>query len=74
MTDSAAGARSVPRRVRCARCGRGFDCGAHTQPFECWCASMPTPPGAPPSAPGMRCLCPECLAAEIAQRMAGAPG
>ncbi|ONZ43144.1 cysteine-rich CWC family protein [Burkholderia cenocepacia] len=74
MTDSAADARSAPRRARCPRCGRGFDCGAHTQPFDCWCASMPVPPGGTPPAAGARCRCPECLADEIAQRVAGAAG
>ena len=75
MTDSAAAAdRSAPRRVRCPHCGRGFDCGARTQPFECWCASMPVLPGGTQPAAGARCRCPECLADEIAQRMAGAAG
>lgn len=72
MIDSAADARSVPRRARCPHCGRGFDCGAGTQPFDCWCASMPALPGAAQPAAGARCRCPECLADEIAQRIAGA--
>ncbi|RKU00891.1 hypothetical protein C7H84_24835 [Burkholderia sp. Nafp2/4-1b] len=74
MTDSAADARSTPHRARCPHCGRGFDCGAGTQPFDCWCASMPVVPGEALPTDGARCLCPECLAAEIAQRMAGAAG
>ncbi|WP_080970755.1 cysteine-rich CWC family protein [Burkholderia cepacia] len=77
MTDSAAAAaaRSAPHRARCPRCGRGFDCGARTQPFDCWCASMPAlPGGGTQPAAGARCRCPECLADEIAQRMTGAAG
>ncbi|RQX79734.1 hypothetical protein DF034_27305 [Burkholderia anthina] len=74
MTDSATDARSAPRRARCPHCGRGFDCGAHTQPFDCWCAAMPVLPGDTASAARARCLCPECLADEIARRMAAAPG
>jgi hypothetical protein len=54
--------------ARCPRCGRSFDCGRRgdpSQPFDCWCLSMPPlPPGR--LAPGMRCLCPECLAEALA--------
>ncbi|KAG8150970.1 cysteine-rich CWC family protein [Burkholderia catarinensis] len=74
MTDSVADVRCAPRRARCPHCGRSFDCGARTQPFDCWCASMPGLPGGTPPAAGARCRCPECLADEIAQRMAGAAG
>ncbi|MEN8516833.1 cysteine-rich CWC family protein [Burkholderia sp. RS02] len=74
MTDSAADACSAPRRARCPHCGRGFDCGAHTQPFDCWCASMPAMTVVTLHAAGVRCRCPECLADEIARRMAGAAG
>ncbi|KVV58399.1 hypothetical protein WT27_22625 [Burkholderia territorii] len=74
MTDTAADARSTPGRARCPHCGRGFDCGARTRPFDCWCASMPTASGGAPPAPGTRCRCPECLADEIARSMARAGG
>ncbi|WP_323119526.1 cysteine-rich CWC family protein [Burkholderia alba] len=59
---------------RCPRCGRSFDCGARTQPFSCWCMAMPSlPPGAQP-ATGGRCLCPECLAADIARHVSAERG
>ncbi|KWI57300.1 cysteine-rich CWC family protein [Burkholderia pseudomultivorans] len=74
MTDSAADARPAPRRARCPHCGRGFDCGAHTQPFDCWCAAMPPLPGDAPPEPGSRCRCPECYADAIARHLAGAAG
>ncbi|RQR60464.1 hypothetical protein DIE19_15690 [Burkholderia sp. Bp9126] len=74
MTESAADRRAEPRRARCPRCSRSFDCGARTQPFECWCAAMPgLPDGAQPACGG-RCMCPECLADEIARRVAGKAG
>jgi hypothetical protein len=38
----------------------------HGQPFDCWCKSMPALP-AERLDPGSRCLCPECLAADIAR-------
>jgi hypothetical protein len=52
--------------ARCPRCGRAFDCGKRSQPFECWCAALPEllPERL---AADTRCLCPECLADEIAQ-------
>ncbi|MFM0740050.1 cysteine-rich CWC family protein [Paraburkholderia xenovorans] len=56
--------------ARCPRCGRAFDCGMHAQPFDCWCRALPALP-ADRLDPGGRCLCPECLAEEIA-RVAGA--
>jgi hypothetical protein len=51
---------------RCPRCGRAFDCGKWSQPFECWCAALLK---LPPErlAADARCLCPECLADEIAK-------
>jgi len=52
--------------ARCPRCGCAFDCAMHGQPFDCWCKSMPALP-ADRLEPGGRCLCPECLAAEIAR-------
>ncbi|WP_075643435.1 cysteine-rich CWC family protein [Paraburkholderia ginsengiterrae] len=60
---------SAPRSAssaRCPRCGNSFDCGRHAQPFDCWCRQMPPLP-ADRLEPGGRCLCPECLAAEIAR-------
>ncbi|AHI77591.1 cysteine-rich CWC family protein [Burkholderia thailandensis USAMRU Malaysia  len=73
MTEPAATSGLISKR--CPRCGSAFDCGARTRPFTCWCAAMPAmPPGAQP-ATGARCLCPECLADEIARRIAaGAVG
>nr|WP_244219943.1 hypothetical protein [Paraburkholderia terricola] len=38
----------------------------HAQPSECWCREMPVLP-ADRLDPAGRCLCPECLAAEIAR-------
>lgn len=73
MTETAADCRSAPRSARCPRCGRSFDCGARTQPFDCWCMSMPGLPDGAQPASGARCLCPECLADEIARRVAGKP-
>ncbi|HEY1999464.1 cysteine-rich CWC family protein [Paraburkholderia sp.] len=63
------------RSARCPRCGNAFDCGMRTQPAAaCWCKSMPALP-ADRLEPGGRCLCPECLAAEIARvHVAGEPG
>ncbi|WP_175149497.1 cysteine-rich CWC family protein [Paraburkholderia ultramafica] len=52
--------------ARCPRCGNSFDCGMHAQPLECWCRAMPSLP-ADRLDPARRCLCPECLAAEIAR-------
>ncbi|QQC62845.1 cysteine-rich CWC family protein [Paraburkholderia ginsengisoli] len=52
--------------ARCPRCGNAFDCGRHGQPFECWCREMPSLPADQLDA-ARPCLCPECLAAEIAR-------
>jgi hypothetical protein len=59
---------------RCPRCGRSFDCGARTRPFACWCLAMPGPPLTVPPQGGARCLCPECLADEIARRVSAGRG
>ncbi|ASV97543.1 cysteine-rich CWC family protein [Paraburkholderia aromaticivorans] len=59
--------------ARCPRCGNTFDCGKHAQPFECWCRQMPSLP-ADRLDPAGRCLCPECLAAEIARAGQAPPG
>ncbi|WP_321794129.1 cysteine-rich CWC family protein [Caballeronia sp. J97] len=48
----------------CARCGAPFRCGMLAGDSACWCANMPVLP-ADLLRPGMRCLCPACLAAEI---------
>ena len=63
MKPSAAGSHTS---ARCPRCGNAFDCGMHGQPFECWCRAMPSLPADRLEA-GRPCLCPECLAAEIAR-------
>ncbi|REG60589.1 hypothetical protein B0G80_3393 [Paraburkholderia sp. BL6669N2] len=60
-------------RARCPRCGNAFDCAMHGQPFDCWCREMPPLP-ADRLDPTGRCLCPECLAAEIAQAAQVRPG
>ncbi|QDQ82395.1 cysteine-rich CWC family protein [Paraburkholderia megapolitana] len=55
---------------RCPRCGRAFDCGMRAEPAagapDCWCRSMPALPANRLKA-GRACLCPECLADEIAR-------
>ncbi len=53
-------------RARCPRCHAAFDCTRHAQPFDCWCASMPPLPAARIDR-SAGCLCPECLAGEIAR-------
>ncbi|RFU47283.1 cysteine-rich CWC family protein [Paraburkholderia sp. DHOC27] len=60
------------KSARCPRCGNAFDCGRHAAPPGCWCAAMPSLPANRLEAGG-RCLCPECLAAEIAATQ-GLPG
>ncbi|WP_429250602.1 cysteine-rich CWC family protein [Paraburkholderia sp. GAS333] len=55
--------------VRCPRCGNSFDCGRHAQPFDCWCREMSTL-SADRLDPASKCVCPECLAAEIAKAVA----
>jgi hypothetical protein len=49
------------RRVICARCGKGFDCGVNV-PAGCWCADesfrLPMPTSVTED-----CLCPDCLRA-----------
>ncbi|MFM0334949.1 cysteine-rich CWC family protein [Paraburkholderia fungorum] len=59
--------------ARCPRCGAAFDCAMHGVPFDCWCREMPPMP-ADRLDPRGRCLCPECLAAEIAQAAQAGPG
>ncbi|MBW9106162.1 cysteine-rich CWC family protein [Paraburkholderia phenoliruptrix] len=55
-----------PGSARCPRCGNAFDCAMHAEPFDCWCRQMPPLPRERLD-PSGRCLCPECLAAEIAR-------
>ncbi|MFL9867685.1 cysteine-rich CWC family protein [Paraburkholderia fungorum] len=57
----------------CPRCGHAFDCAMHAVPFNCWCREMPALP-ADRVDPSGRCLCPECLAAELARAVHPAPG
>jgi hypothetical protein len=45
----------------------------HAQPFDCWCREMPALPQERLDA-DKRCLCPECLAAEIARVVQAGPG
>jgi hypothetical protein len=55
-----------PKNGRCPRCGRAFDCGQEARTADCWCRAMPPLPADKLKA-GSRCLCPECLAEEIAR-------
>jgi hypothetical protein len=48
----------------CERCGATFRCGMRAGDPTCWCASLPALP-VESLRPGMNCLCPACLAAEI---------
>ncbi|WP_429255075.1 cysteine-rich CWC family protein [Paraburkholderia sp. GAS334] len=60
--------------VRCPRCGVSFDCGAQAKTVACWCRAMPALPRERLE-PGSGCLCPECLADEIASvQRGGTPG
>jgi hypothetical protein len=61
------------KSARCPRCGNSFDCGMHAPPPGCWCKAMPALP-ADRLQPGGRCLCPECLAGEIARAQERAGG
>jgi len=45
----------------------------HAEPFDCWCREMPALPRERLD-PAGRCLCPECLAAEIARTAQPEPG
>ncbi|WOD18083.1 cysteine-rich CWC family protein [Paraburkholderia kirstenboschensis] len=59
--------------ARCPRCGNAFDCAMHAKPFDCWCREMPVLPRDRLD-PAGRCLCPECLVAEIARAAQAGPG
>jgi hypothetical protein len=60
------------KHARCPRCGRTFDCGRNTEPFDCWCRALPALPASQLDPRG-RCLCPDCLA-EAAATAAIGPG
>jgi len=51
---------SAPRRLACARCGAGFDCG---RSGECWCAAEPYRVPLTQAGEIEDCLCPACLRA-----------
>jgi len=72
MTASAAPATAM-KRARCPRCGNQFDCGRDTEPFDCWCRTLPALPASQLDPRG-RCLCPECLAQAVAGAEAAAHG
>jgi hypothetical protein len=74
MTASATPA-AATKHARCPRCGNQFDCGRDTEPFDCWCRTLPALPASQVDPRG-RCLCPECLAeaAAAAAAEAGARG
>nr|WP_061158999.1 cysteine-rich CWC family protein [Caballeronia temeraria] len=55
--------REAPGGQICERCGAPFRCGMLAGDAACWCAKLPALP-ADRLRPGMRCLCPACLAAE----------
>ncbi|MCC8401950.1 cysteine-rich CWC family protein [Paraburkholderia sp. MMS20-SJTN17] len=61
------------RSARCPRCGNTFDCAMQAEPSSCWCRALPPLP-AERLEPGGQCLCPECLAAEIARATREASG
>lgn len=52
--------------ARCPRCGSAFDCGMRAPSDDCWCRQMPPLP-ADRLERSRGCLCPQCLAAEIAR-------
>lgn len=70
MTASATPAADM-KHARCPRCGRTFDCGRHTEPFDCWCRALPALPASQLDPRG-RCLCPDCLAEAAAPAAAAA--
>jgi len=74
MTDSASpsSANADVKAARCPRCARRFDCGRGAAPFDCWCKALPALP-ANRVDPHGRCLCPECLAASVAEATAPRP-
>ena len=53
------------------RCGRPFICGAATG--HCWCFDLPKVVPIPGAAEGGGCLCPNCLAEQVAAAAAKPP-
>jgi hypothetical protein len=70
MTASVSTAAGI-KPVRCPRCGNVFDCGRTSEPFDCWCRTLPALPASRVDPRG-RCMCPECLADAAARAAAGA--
>ncbi|KXV15824.1 hypothetical protein CR51_02745 [Caballeronia megalochromosomata] len=56
--------REAPGSLICERCGAPFRCGTRAGDSTCWCATLPALP-VDRLRPGVGCLCPACLAAEI---------
>ena len=50
----------------CVVCGKAFECGARSEREKCWCHDYPA---VLPVAAGQGCMCRECLADAIAERM-----
>ncbi|NML33427.1 cysteine-rich CWC family protein [Paraburkholderia antibiotica] len=73
MSPSSTRSERSARCPRCPRCGTAFDCGMQMTPGQCWCRALPPLP-AERLDPKSRCLCPECLAAEIARAARGETG
>jgi hypothetical protein len=71
MEDTPSHEEPAVRQKTCARCGTVFGC--RSEIGGCWCADepvyLPMPvPGSPEAAED--CLCPTCLRAESARRLA----
>ncbi|SAK40689.1 hypothetical protein AWB75_00232 [Caballeronia catudaia] len=56
--------RDAPGAQVCERCGAVFRCGMLAGDAACWCATLPALP-ADALRPGIGCLCPACLAAQV---------
>ncbi|MDR1936277.1 MAG: cysteine-rich CWC family protein [Candidatus Accumulibacter sp.] len=54
----------------CPRCGRRFACGMTSGLRECWCMTRPVLPLEPGE--GGQCLCPECFARLLSERVSPA--
>jgi hypothetical protein len=52
--------------MHCSACGARFACGAHDRHAPCWCATLAALPAAQ-LAEGRGCLCPVCLAQQLAR-------
>lgn len=57
----------TPPPNTCPACTKSFRCGTHGS--SCWCAEMPAILGIPPAHSTTTCLCPDCLARTIGQRI-----